>query len=133
LTYSENMQGRLLLSAILFIVVGLLVVPRSRGQDPLDSLIACHETQKLIFENAFVRVIDDVIPPAVSEPKHRHPHGVVIALEDGDTETRSYPDGKPVRRHTSKGTASWNEATVHEVKNVGKKPTHFIRIDLKQP
>ncbi|MFL6353673.1 MAG: hypothetical protein ACJ74Z_17735 [Bryobacteraceae bacterium] len=125
------MQGRPLLSVILFIPAGLLLVRGSHDQDKLDSLIACRETQKLIFENTFVRVIDDVIPPDVSEPKHRHPHGVVIAVEDGDTETRSYPDGKAVRRHTSKGTASWNEAIVHEVKNVGKTPTHFIRIDLK--
>ena len=79
------MQGRLLLPAILFIAAGVLVVRGSRAQDHLNSLIACHETQKLIFENAFVRVIDDVIPAGVSEPKHRHPHGVVIALEDADT------------------------------------------------
>lgn len=131
LAYAEDMQGRLLLLAILFIAAGLLLVPRSHSQDQLDSLIACHETQKLIFENIFVRVIDDVIPPGVSEPKHQHPHGVVIALEDGDTESRSYPNGKAARRHTTKGTATWNEAIVHDVKNVGKTPTHFIRIDLK--
>jgi hypothetical protein len=125
------MQGRLLLPAILFIAASVLVVRGSRAQDELDSLIACHKTQKLIFENSFVRVIDDVIPPGVSEPKHRHPHGVVIALEDPDTETRSYPDGKATRRHTTKGTASWNEAIIHDVKNVGNKSTHFIRIDLK--
>jgi hypothetical protein len=124
-------QGRLLLPAILFISSGVLIVRGSRVQDDLDSLIACHETQKLIFENAFVRVIDDVIPPGVSEPKHRHPHGVVIALEDADTETHSYPDGKATRRHTTKGTASWNEAIIHGVKNVGTEPTHFIRIDVK--
>jgi hypothetical protein len=125
------MQRRLLLPALLFTAAGILVVRGSRAQDALDSLIACRETQKLIFENAFVRVIDDVIPPGVSEPKHRHPHGVVIALEDADTETRSYPDGRTTRRHTTEGTASWNEAIVHDVKNVGSKPTHFIRIDLK--
>jgi len=107
------------------------VVRRGQAQDPLDSLIACHDTQKLIFENTFVRVIDDVILPGVSEPKHRHPHGVVVSLEDGDTETRLYPDGQPQRRHSTKGTATWNETLVHDVKNVGTKATHFIRIDIK--
>lgn len=116
--------------ALLSIV--LVVVARgSQAQDPLDSLVACHETQKLIFENAFVRVIDDAIPPGVAEPKHRHPHGVVVAVEDADTETRTYPDGQPTRRHSTKGTASWNETLVHDVKNVGTQPTHFIRIDIK--
>jgi hypothetical protein len=125
------MQKRLLVMAILLVAAGLLIVRWGHAQDELDSLVACRETQKLIFENAFVRMIDDVIPPGVSEPKHRHPHGVVIALEDADTETRSYPEGKVSRRHTVKGTASWNEAIVHDVKNVGSVSTHFIRIDVK--
>ncbi|HEX4773425.1 MAG TPA: hypothetical protein VH351_21515 [Bryobacteraceae bacterium] len=125
------MQERLLVMAILLVVGGALIVRRGRAQDQLDSLVACRETQKLIFENAFVRIIDDVIPPGVSKPKHRHPHGVVIAVEDADTETRSYPEGKVLRRHAAKGTASWNEAIVHDVKNVGSASTHFIRIDVK--
>ena len=114
-------------------VVSLLAVSVRRGhaQDALDSLIACHDTQKLIFENAFVRVIDDVIPPGASEPKHRHPHGVVICLEEADTEVRVYPDGTPLRRHSLRGTATWNEALIHDVKNVGKTATHYIRIDVK--
>lgn len=109
----------------------LFLAVRSHGEDNLDSLVACRDTQHLLFENTFVRVIDDVIPPGVSEPKHRHPHGVVVALEDADTEVRFYPDGKPTRRHSVRGSASWNEPLVHDVKNVGITPTHFIRIDLK--
>lgn len=120
-----------ILAAILFLPVAALVVRGLTAQDTLDSLVVCHETQKLIFENAFVRVIDDVIPPGVSEPKHDHPHGVVVAIEDGDTETRSYPDGQRTRHHSTKGSASWNESMVHDVKNVGATTTHFIRIDIK--
>jgi hypothetical protein len=88
---SENVQRRLLLSAVLFIAAGLLLVFRNHSQDQLDSLIACRQTQKLIVENTFVRVIDDVIPPGVSDPKHRHPHGLVIAVEHGDTDSKAVP------------------------------------------
>jgi hypothetical protein len=42
------------------------------------------------FKNAFVRVIDDVIPPGRSEPKHRHPHGMVIAVKDAETDQASH-------------------------------------------
>ncbi len=119
------------IAAILVVAAAILVVRRVTAQDALDSLIVCHATQKLIFENAFVRVIDDVIPPGVSEPKHHHPHGVVVALVDADTETRLYPDGQPTRHHSTKGSASWNDSLVHDVKNVGATPTHFIRIDVK--
>jgi hypothetical protein len=119
------------LAAILFLAVAALVVRNVTAQDALDSLLVCHETQKLIFENAFVRVIDDVIPPGISEPMHHHPHGVVVTIVDADTETRLYPDGQPTRHHSAKGSASWSESLLHDVKNVGAAPTHFIRIDIK--
>ena len=125
------MRKRLLVLGALFIAASAILVRHSQAQGELDSLVVCRETQKLIFENPFVRVIDDAIPPGVSEPKHRHPHGVVIALTDADIETRTYPDGQPARHHNAKGTATWNEALVHDVKNVGTTPSHVIRIDLK--
>lgn len=101
------------------------------AQEDLDSLKVCHATQKLVFENALVRVIDDSIPPGAAEPRHRHPHGLVIALADAQTETRTSPDS-PWRTGTSKfGIVNWSEPTVHEVRNVGTQPTHWIRIDLK--
>jgi hypothetical protein len=103
---------------------------RAPAQDELDSLTVCHDTQKLIFENAFVRVIDDVIPPGVSEPRHRHPRGLVITLADADVETGS-GTGKPVRGHSTAGSVRWNEPLTHEVHNVGATATHYIRIDVK--
>ena len=112
-------------------VILVALALRAPAQDELDSLKVCPDTQKLIFENAFVRVIEDVIPPGVAEPKHRHPRGVVIALSDADVETRSYPDGKPTRAHSVAGTARWNEPMIHEARNVGTAPSRYIRIDVK--
>ena len=125
------MRKRIWLIAALGIVTLLVLARHGSGQDNLDSLAVCRDTQKLLYENAFVRIIDDVIPPGVSEPKHHHPHGIVVAVDDADTETHSFPGGKAARRHTAKGTAVWNEALVHDVTNVGITPTHFIRIDVK--
>jgi len=49
------------------VMVMVLALARLRAQEEdLDSLKVCRDTQKLIFENALVRVIDDVIPPGVS-------------------------------------------------------------------
>jgi hypothetical protein len=125
------MRNRLLAATALVLTPGVILVCRGHAQEQLDSLVVCRDTQKLIFENTFVRVIDDVIPPGVSEPKHRHPHGVVIALADADIETHTYPGGEPSRHHNTQGTATWNEALVHDVKNVGPTTSHVIRIDLK--
>jgi len=100
------------------------------AQDPaLDSLQVCKDTQKLLFENAFVRVIDDVIPPGGAEPRHQHPRGVVVTLAEADVETTNAA-GRTAKGHARIG-AAWSEPTVHEVRNVGAAPTHWIRIDIK--
>src|SRR5215470_17015182 len=115
-------------------VLGALLLAlrlRSFAQEDLDSLKVCRETQKLVFENAFVRVIDDVIPPGGAEPKHRHPHGLVVALVDAEVETTTYPEGRVAHGRSRAGGVNWAEPLVHEVRNVGTTPTHWIRIDLK--
>jgi hypothetical protein len=100
----------------------------SQAQDSLDSLVVCKDTQKLLFENSFVRVIDDVMAPGVKEPKHWHPHGLVIALVDvdADTETTVLPAGQVVRGHSKAGAVTWGEVTVHETRNPGTSTSHFI-------
>ena len=115
--------GAIAIFAAVFIV-------KARAQDELDSLTVCRDTQKLIFENALVRVIDDVIPPGAAEPRHHHPRGLVITLADADVETRSGA-GNFVRGHSTAGSVRWNEPLTHEVRNVGTTPTHYIRVDIK--
>ena len=101
-----------------------------KADDPLDSLIACKDTQKLILENQFVRVIDDQIPPGVTEPRHRHRHGVTVYLSTYDTESIS-DDGKRTAQPRKTGTAGWSEPIIHQVKNTGTTISHAIRIELK--
>jgi hypothetical protein len=100
-------------------------------EEELDSVKVSPETQKVIFENEFVRVIDDRIPVGVAEPKHRHPHGVTVALTDYDIEQKNYITGKVTRSHRREGEVNWTEATIHDVRNVGSTPSHAIRIELK--
>jgi len=100
------------------------------ADDPLDSLKVCKDTQHLIFENQFVRVIDDQIPVGVTEPLHRHRHGVAVYVNDYTNEQISQ-DGKRTVSDRKAGTASWADETVHTVKNIGTTPSHAIRIELK--
>jgi beta-alanine degradation protein BauB len=99
--------------------------------DPLDSLIVCKDTQKLIFENQFARVIEERVPPGVAQPKHRHAHGVLIPLADSDVESVDDPGGQPIRRHLQFSAAGWREPVVHAVRNVGTTELLNIRIELK--
>jgi len=99
--------------------------------DPLDSLIVCKDTQKLIFENPFVRVIEERVPAGVAQPKHRHRQGVLVPLANSDVESVDDPGGQPVRRQLKFGEAGWREPVVHTVKNVGTTELLNIRIELK--
>ena len=120
------------MSGLVVLGVALVAIRSSSAQvDELDALTVCKDTQKLLFENALVRVIDDVIPPDGREAKHRHPHGLLIAMTESDNETTTYPAGRTVRSHSKFGAVSWSEPLIHETHNVGSAASHFIRIDLK--
>jgi hypothetical protein len=119
---------------IMFALVGCLaaawVARPQAADDPLDSLKVCKDTQHLIFENQLVRVIDDQIPVGVTEPLHRHRHGVVVYVNTYTNEQISQ-SGKKTIGERKAGTASWSDETVHTVKNIGATPSHAIRIELK--
>ena len=117
--------------AILVAVLTAAVLAYPQSDDNLDSLKVCAATQKLIFENTFVRVIDDRIPPGVQEPKHQHRHGVTVWLNSYDLEQTIFPEGKTTRAKREGGSAGWSEAIIHTVKNTGTTESHTIRIELK--
>jgi hypothetical protein len=126
------MKTRLFVFLMVAMAVALVWLSRrARAEQELDPLIVCADTQKLIFENQFVRVVDDRIPAGGGEPLHRHRHGVVIYLTDYKVEQTSMPERKVSRAERKFGAASWSEAVVHEVKNIGVTPSHAIRIELK--
>lgn len=118
-----------------FLVLGIAVasaVPQvAQEQGNLDPVKTQPDTHKLLFENEFVRVIESNVPPGHTELKHSHPHSVTVHLADADAEVTRFPDGKTTHVHSLGGTADWNEAVVHEVKNVGQTTFHAIRIELK--
>ena len=89
------------------------------------------DTQKLLMENAIVRVFEIRVPPGVFEARHGHARGLTIALSDYDNETRAFPDGQPTRGHTKFGDVRWVEPVVHEVRNVGATEQRVIRIEIK--
>ena len=102
----------------------LLVVVSLPAQHP--------ETQKLILENEFVRVLDIRVPPGVLEPAHSHARGVTIAMSDYDNETKSIPEGKTGKGHTTFGEVKWAEPVTHEARNTGKTEQHVVRIEMKK-
>ena len=122
---------RKIFAAGFLIGIAAAVFAWPQSGDELDSLRVCAATQKLIFENTFVRVIDDRIPPGVTEPKHKHRHGVTVWLNGYDLEQVIFPQGNVVHAKRDGGSAGWSEAIIHTVKNTGTTESHTIRIELK--
>jgi hypothetical protein len=121
---------RISIAVVITLGAAAVLARPQEADDPLDSLKVCAATQKLIFENQFVRVIDDQIPPGVTEPMHRHRHSVSVYLNTNVNEQVTQ-DGKKSRQERKAGTANWAEPVVHSVTNIDSVPSHAIRIELK--
>jgi beta-alanine degradation protein BauB len=103
----------------------------SSTPDPLDALIVSKNTQRLLFENAYVRAIEDRGPAGAITPKHTHKRGLLITMSAYDSEVETFPDGRITHTHAKAGDAVWSEPITHRVKNTGSTPTWAIRIEVK--
>lgn len=108
-----------------------LVMPAASQNEDLDVLKVIPENYKLIIDNPFVRVLEARIPPGTVEPPHRHMSGVSVSMTEYTIESRTLPNGEWVRSERKQGTVYWSEGSLHQVRNVGKTPSHTIRIELK--
>jgi hypothetical protein len=117
---------------VLAIVVVLVWTGSAASQgDDQDVLKVIPENYKLIIDNQFVRVLEARIPAGTEEKPHRHLKGVSVALTEYTLESRTMPNGQWVRNERKVGTTYWSDASLHQVRNVGKTESHTIRIELK--
>jgi hypothetical protein len=99
--------------------------------DDQDVLKVIPENYKLVIDNPFVRVLEAHIPAGTEEKPHRHLRGVSVCMTEYTLESRILPDGQWTRNERKLGTVYWSEASLHQVRNVGKTMSHTIRIELK--
>ena len=109
----------------------LLARPAISQQSDQDVLTVIPENYKLLYENAFVRVIEARVPPGTEEKPHRHLRGVSICMTEYTVESRILPDGAWVRSDRKHGTVYWSESSLHVLRNVGTTTSHTIRVELK--
>jgi len=121
---------RVMMGVLVIAIVG--VWARASAQtDDLDVLKVIPENYKLIIDNPFVRVLEARIPAGTEEKPHRHLKGVSVCLTEYTLESRILPDGPWVRNERKAGVTYWSDASLHQVRNVGKTESHTIRIELK--
>ena len=115
---------------ILLILVVTWQVASATRQDNLDPLRVAGDTHKLVFENAFVRVLEVHVPPGKTEPMHEHGRRVVVYLSD--FHTRTTERGKqPLENLRKRGLVRWSDPIVHTIENIGKTEGHVISVELK--
>ena len=106
----------------------------SWSQSDDDVLKVIPENYKLIIDNPFVRVLEAHIPAGTEEKPHRHLKGVSVCLTEYTLESRTNTNGQwgPWTRNERKiGTTYWSDASLHQVRNVGRTDSYTIRIELK--
>jgi hypothetical protein len=123
---------RTVMIACAAVLAAALLVLRATSAAPqeLDPLKVAADTHKLVFENAFVRVLETRVPPGKTEPMHRHGRRVVVYLSDFHTRTTEQ-GGKPQDNLRKAGLTRWSEPLVHTVQNIGKTEGHVISVELK--
>ena len=99
--------------------------------DDQDVLTVIPENYTLLFENAFVRVIEARVPPGTEEKPHRHMRGVSVCMTEYTVESRVLPNGQWVRSDRRLGTVYWSESSLHVLRNVGTTTSYTIRVELR--
>ena len=114
------------------------VPPTWPWPDSLDAVTAAPKWHKILLENEHVRVVETIIEPGEKEPAHTHGwRGVVIPVRPA--RIRYYDENDKLIFETRRDfqpppnpIARWREPEgLHSVENVGDRPHHVIRIELK--
>jgi quercetin dioxygenase-like cupin family protein len=90
------------------------------------------QSDKVLFENDRVRVVETNYPPGATHESHSHPDHVVYSLQDAKARFTT-EDGETTEVEIKAGGARWQPATTHKVENVGTTPIHAIVFELKEP
>jgi hypothetical protein len=114
------------------VLIGAVAITRTFAQEEeLDPVKLAPDVQKVVYENALVRVTEETMPPGRGVGKHRHYRGITVALADYQMEQKMYPSGQMVHSNRHFGEINWTETIIHEARNVGTTNQYVVRIELK--
>jgi hypothetical protein len=117
---------------LIIVLTGVVGLTRSLAQqEELDPVKLAPDVQKVVFENALVRVTEERMPPGRGVRKHRHYRGITVALADYQMEQKMCPSGQMVHSNRHFGEINWTETIIHEARNVGTTNQYVVRIELK--
>jgi len=114
-------------------VEGILVEPKRAGSAgwtaPPRDVSRTTTTDKVAFENDWVRIVRFEIDKGEKNSMHDHPSGVQILLTDAHLR-QTTPDGKSSEVSGKAGAARYRPALTHAVENTGDRVEGIV-VDLK--
>jgi quercetin dioxygenase-like cupin family protein len=103
--------------------------PKADWKAPPNDATKVTKSDRLEFENEWVRIVRFEIPKGETSPMHDHPTNVQILLSDAHAR-QSTPDGKSSETNGKAGVARFRPALSHEVVNLGDTYGGIV-VDLK--
>jgi mannose-6-phosphate isomerase-like protein (cupin superfamily) len=96
-----------------------------------DVVKVAPEHNKIILENADVRVIENTLAPGEKDALHTHPSGWYYVKTPG-TMKIVFADGKVATREAKEGEGGWLQTkTPHTAENVGKTTLVYVLVEVK--
>lgn len=120
--------GGTIAGTVVAVLIGCAVPEPAVSQDRMAAVAST----EVIFENEYVRVQWHDVEVGEAVPMHSHPPAVIIAFADSRVRF-TFPGGTSRMAQATEGQAYWNEATSHEVMNVGDTPVHNLMVELRSP
>lgn len=106
----------------------LFMTGRANAQDPVK---VAPGMNKVVVNNAQVRVLDVTLKPGEKMPMHSHPDNVLYVISGG-TSRSTDAKGKATEHTYKEGECVFRKGETHMVENIGEKPTHVLNIELKK-
>ncbi|SMO82512.1 cupin domain-containing protein [Solitalea koreensis] len=124
------MKNAFKFSVMIIVLTGMfsLSVLAVKAQDQVK--VAPNIHQKVLLDNAHVRIIETTLKPGEVIPWHSHPNYVVYVIEGGKIET-TVKGKAPETREMKAGEVHYTDAVTHMNKNVGTTETKVIVIEMK--
>jgi len=96
-----------------------------------DVVKVAPEHNKIILDNADVRVIENTLAPGEKDAMHTHPSGWYYVKTPG-TMKIVFADGKVAMWEAKQGEGGWLQTkTPHTAENVGKTTIVYVLVEVK--
>jgi hypothetical protein len=96
-----------------------------------DVVKVAPEHNKIILENADVRVIENTLAPGEKDAMHTHPSGWYY-VKTPETMKIVFADGKVATWEAKEGEGGWLQTkTLHTAENVGRTTLVYVLVEVK--